>query len=297
MAVSVITIVTGSGPQSNVMIPPSATASTTACDVQLAGVPLPITRSGCDVSTGRASAGSGTPPGFPAMGSDSRRARTLAVAEPSIRSTAALAAAASTDAPAPGAVPRSAMTIEPTRHSATSAPTAVVRTLTASVSPTHVAVTPRPGQLVKRPSVDRADRHRVACCGPDCTSAIGKRRRARMIRSVEGGLAWAQAPSWVCGDGEKDGASIVIRGVGIVGTGVVFSEHATVLSAAESTASARRHRRGGPPSTASRDGHGVCAIRDRRLQKVVGSPRGRRRRRLHTALSPRGGGGSGVGGG
>ena len=43
LAVSVITMVTGSGPQLKVMIPPRATASTTACDVQLAGVPLPIT--------------------------------------------------------------------------------------------------------------------------------------------------------------------------------------------------------------------------------------------------------------
>ena len=36
-AVVVITMVTGSGPQLKVMTPPSATASTTACDVQLAG--------------------------------------------------------------------------------------------------------------------------------------------------------------------------------------------------------------------------------------------------------------------
>jgi hypothetical protein len=36
-------IVTGFGPQENVITPPDATASTTAWDVQLAGVPFPIT--------------------------------------------------------------------------------------------------------------------------------------------------------------------------------------------------------------------------------------------------------------
>ncbi|GAB4047172.1 hypothetical protein GCM10028775_05920 [Catellatospora paridis] len=39
------------------MTPPAATAATTALDVQLAGVPLPITRVGRDVSTAFASAG------------------------------------------------------------------------------------------------------------------------------------------------------------------------------------------------------------------------------------------------
>ena len=45
-------MVTGSGPQSKVMTPPRATAATTASEVQLAGVPLPITGSGAEVSTG-----------------------------------------------------------------------------------------------------------------------------------------------------------------------------------------------------------------------------------------------------
>ena len=39
------------------MIPPLATAATTAAEVQLAAVPLPTTRVGWDVSTARASAG------------------------------------------------------------------------------------------------------------------------------------------------------------------------------------------------------------------------------------------------
>src|SRR5262245_38315365 len=60
-------MVTGLGPQSKVMIPPAATASTTAPEVQPAGLPLPMTRSGCDVSTARASAGTPAPPrGLPA---------------------------------------------------------------------------------------------------------------------------------------------------------------------------------------------------------------------------------------
>src|SRR4029453_5033645 len=67
LAVAVSVIVTGAGPQSNVMIPPAATASTTAPEVQPAGLPSPITWSGCEVSTARASAGTpAPPPGFPA---------------------------------------------------------------------------------------------------------------------------------------------------------------------------------------------------------------------------------------
>ena len=42
------------------MIPPLATARTTAREVQLAGVPSPTQRSGSEVSTARASFGTGT---------------------------------------------------------------------------------------------------------------------------------------------------------------------------------------------------------------------------------------------
>ena len=55
LAVCSISIVTGSGPQRNRMTPPLATARTTAREVQLAAVPSPTQRSGCDVSTARAS--------------------------------------------------------------------------------------------------------------------------------------------------------------------------------------------------------------------------------------------------
>jgi hypothetical protein len=43
LAVPVIVIVTGLGPQLKVMMPPLATALTTAADVQLAGLPVPMT--------------------------------------------------------------------------------------------------------------------------------------------------------------------------------------------------------------------------------------------------------------
>jgi hypothetical protein len=56
-AVARIVMVTGLGPQENLMTPPAATAETTALDVQLPGVPFPITRVGCEVSTARAAAG------------------------------------------------------------------------------------------------------------------------------------------------------------------------------------------------------------------------------------------------
>ncbi|GAA3443205.1 hypothetical protein Pve01_54720 [Planomonospora venezuelensis] len=65
-AVAVSLMVTGLGPQEKVMTPPAATAFTTACDVQLAGVPSPMTRVGREVSAARAAAGTGTrPPGLP----------------------------------------------------------------------------------------------------------------------------------------------------------------------------------------------------------------------------------------
>ena len=68
-AVALIGIVTGDGPQLKAMIPPCATALTTADDVQLPGVPVPTTRSGSEVSTRAADAGIGAcPVGLPATG-------------------------------------------------------------------------------------------------------------------------------------------------------------------------------------------------------------------------------------
>jgi hypothetical protein len=69
LAVARIVIVTGSGPHEKVMIPPAATAATTASEVQLAAVPLPTTRVGREVSTAAASGGTAARPfGLPAGG-------------------------------------------------------------------------------------------------------------------------------------------------------------------------------------------------------------------------------------
>ena len=66
LAVAVMVIVTGLGPQSKVMMPPSATAWTTAAEVQPAGVPLPMTWSGWLVSTAWPASGTlAWPPGLP----------------------------------------------------------------------------------------------------------------------------------------------------------------------------------------------------------------------------------------
>ena len=66
LAVRRSSIRTGSGPQRNLMIPPFATARTTARDVQLRGVPLPTQRSGWEVSTARACRGTRTAASVPA---------------------------------------------------------------------------------------------------------------------------------------------------------------------------------------------------------------------------------------
>ena len=67
-AVAAILMVTGAGPQLNVITPPAATAFTTAAEVQLAGVPLPTTWSGEDASASPASGGTGAvPDGLPAI--------------------------------------------------------------------------------------------------------------------------------------------------------------------------------------------------------------------------------------
>src|ERR1700742_929584 len=63
LAVVSMVMVTGFGPQENVITPPAATASTTAWDVQLAGVPSPITWSGWAMLTGWPAAGTAAMPG------------------------------------------------------------------------------------------------------------------------------------------------------------------------------------------------------------------------------------------
>src|SRR5690606_28067705 len=64
---------TGSGPQSNVITPPPATASMNASPVQLAGVPSPTTVVGFETFSRPASAGiSQCPSGLPAGGPSSK---------------------------------------------------------------------------------------------------------------------------------------------------------------------------------------------------------------------------------
>src|SRR2546421_11308210 len=63
-------IVSGAGPQLNVMIPPTPIAETSSSEVQLAGVPLPMIRFGWLVSTAWPSAGTAAWPfGLPTPGS------------------------------------------------------------------------------------------------------------------------------------------------------------------------------------------------------------------------------------
>jgi hypothetical protein len=66
--VAVIAIVAGAVPQSKVMMPAFVTAALKAANVQLAGVPVPTTVVGLDVSTGMPAAGTPAvhePFGFP----------------------------------------------------------------------------------------------------------------------------------------------------------------------------------------------------------------------------------------
>src|SRR5690242_17064299 len=65
-------IVTGSGPQSNVITPPAATAAMTASPVQLAAVPSPTTVRGLATSASAPAGGTAhIPSGLPAGGPDS----------------------------------------------------------------------------------------------------------------------------------------------------------------------------------------------------------------------------------
>src|SRR5215471_18246083 len=132
-AVASIVIVTGRGPQENVITPPAATAATTACEVQLAGVPLPMTWSGWLVLTGCPAGGtSAWPAGLPAAGSRTGdgdgEGDGLGAGELDIpaRATAELAAAAMA-APAPGdavlagGAPPQAASVLPDANATTSA--------------------------------------------------------------------------------------------------------------------------------------------------------------------------------
>src|SRR5215813_7845786 len=126
-AVASIVIVTGRGPQENVITPPAATAATTACEVQLAGVPLPMTWSGWRVLTGRPAGGTyARPAGLPAAGSPTGGGDGLGLGGGELdilaRATAELAAPA-TAAPAPGDAALLALSARPP-HAASVTPDA-----------------------------------------------------------------------------------------------------------------------------------------------------------------------------
>jgi hypothetical protein len=128
-------IVTGRGPQEKVITPPAATAATTACEVQLAGVPSPMTWSGWLVLTGCPAGGtSAWPAGLPAAGSRAGDGDALGLGpgtgelDLAARATAEPAAPATTaPAPgdaalvAPGDAPPHAATVTPDANAMTSA--------------------------------------------------------------------------------------------------------------------------------------------------------------------------------
>src|SRR5262245_51175676 len=100
-AVASIVMITGSFPQSNVMMPPPATAATTAALVQLAAVPSPTTVVGDDTSASSASGGTAQlPSGLPAGGPSSGFVCGSGLRPPHPLAAAAAAAATSSAAAA-----------------------------------------------------------------------------------------------------------------------------------------------------------------------------------------------------
>src|SRR6516165_5372559 len=109
LAVAVRVMVTGAGPHLKVMIPPAATALTTAAEVQPVGVPLPMTWFGWLVLTARPASGTAAWPfGLPKSGSWLAAASCAgaAAADPTARGTmppavSAAPASAATNPPSP----------------------------------------------------------------------------------------------------------------------------------------------------------------------------------------------------
>src|SRR5215469_6911360 len=124
-AVAVIKIVTGFLPQSNLMIPPLKTARTTAADVQLAGLPSPITWFGWLVLTALPAGGTGKCPwGLPKRGGAAGRStagRALAAALASAAAVGALWAPGAI-APARPPIPAKAASKIPKRRVCRTAP-------------------------------------------------------------------------------------------------------------------------------------------------------------------------------
>src|SRR5690348_2085089 len=175
LAVACIMIVTGLAPQSKVITPPLATAATTAADVQPAAVPLPITWSGCEVSTGRAAAGTSAPPaGFPASCRGGAGAATwlrllrAKATDPASPAPAALAGEAAMDRPGDG-------------DRAVTGAAAVPQAASKAPEPAR-ARTPEPAMIRTRPHASH--RPSPARCFPPesdgCPQAAGRRSLAKM---------------------------------------------------------------------------------------------------------------------
>src|SRR5690348_2510798 len=194
LAVACIMIVTGLAPQLKVITPPLATAATTAPDVQLAAVPLPITWSGWEVSTGRPAAGMGTPPaGFPASG----RCRTGAATwlrlpwakatDPASPAPAALTGEAAAECP--DGADRAATGAAAPPHAASKAPEparastpelAMIRTRP------HASHRPYPGRRFPPESPFRQHGRGHLYAGTGVGTAVGAVRTARRDRSGAG---------------------------------------------------------------------------------------------------------------
>src|SRR4249919_1787678 len=148
-AVASIVIVTGRGPQLKVITPPAATAATTACEVQPAGVPSPMTWSGWLVLTGRPAGGTyAWPAGLPAADSRTGGGDGLGLGAGELdipaRATAELAAPA-TAAPAPGDAALVALGAAPP-HAASATPDA--NATTSAVAPPLSRTRPHARSLI-----------------------------------------------------------------------------------------------------------------------------------------------------
>jgi hypothetical protein len=100
----------------NVMMPPLATAATTAADVQLAGVPVPMTVAGLAVLTSAPAGGTGAlPSGLPKSGRPRGTAAPDAGGTPGAPAAGALAAAGTTLTAITAALAASAAVNKPER--------------------------------------------------------------------------------------------------------------------------------------------------------------------------------------
>src|SRR5450756_910796 len=153
-AVAFMRMVTGFAPQLNVMMPPSATALTTAAEVQLAAVPWPMTWFGWLVLTARPAGGTGCfPAGLPTAGRlTDRAARTrgaaVTAAVPAVAPPVTMAATQPAPARAPMNMPKPRIIRMVLHTSASLAPAVIDPARLSSIKPGTLATfVPRPKPL------------------------------------------------------------------------------------------------------------------------------------------------------